>query len=149
MKNRHSKCPIGLAILVLGALAGCGPPEKSSSGFRLPDGDIEKGHMAFLDLKCNACHRVTGLDLPAPVASPPVLVTLGGTVPSPRTDGELVTSIINPTHKIRYGYSRELVESAGHSRMADYGEVMTVSQLVDLVAFLHSRYEVIPPSAVR
>jgi len=60
-----------------------------------------------------------------------------------------VTSIINPSHKIHRGYSKELVESAGQSRMADYSEVMTIEQLVDLVAFLHSRYEVIPRSAVR
>lgn len=33
--------------------------------------------------------------------------------------------------------------------MADYNEVMTIEQLVDLVGFLHSRYEVIPRSAVR
>jgi hypothetical protein len=33
--------------------------------------------------------------------------------------------------------------------MADYNEVMTVHELVDLVAFLHSRYEVLPPAALR
>ena len=30
--------------------------------------------------------------------------------------------------------------------MADYSDVMTVRQLVDLVAFLHSRYEYVPPA---
>lgn len=100
------KCFACLVVLLLGALASCGPPEKSASGFRLPDGNIEKGQKAFLDLKCNACHRVTGLDLEAPVASPPVPIPLGGAVPSPKTDGELVTSIINPSHKIHRGYSR-------------------------------------------
>jgi hypothetical protein len=28
--------------------------------------------------------------------------------------------------------------------MADYSDVMTVRQMVDLVAFLHSRYEFVP-----
>jgi mono/diheme cytochrome c family protein len=138
-----------LFFLPLGALASCGPPEKSASGFRLPDGNVEQGQKAFLNLKCNACHRVVGLELPPPVADPPVPVALGGTVSQPRTDGELMTAIINPSHKIWYGYARELVESNGESRMADYNEVMTVQELVDLVAFLHSRYEVLPPAALR
>jgi len=86
MKHRVSKRLAGLVVLLLGALASCGPPEKSFSGFRLPDGNIENGQRVFLDLKCNACHRVTGLDLEAPVASPPVPITLGGAVPSPKAE---------------------------------------------------------------
>jgi len=31
--------------------------------------------------------------------------------------------------------------------MADYSDVMTVRQLVDLVAFLHSRYQTSPRTA--
>jgi len=60
------------------------------------------------------------------------------------TDGRFVTSIINPSHKLAPGYPKERIVSGGISRMADYNDVMTVRQLVDLVAFLHSRYEFVP-----
>jgi hypothetical protein len=69
--------------------------------------------------------RVVGVEIPPPVADPPLPVSLGGTVPRPRNDGELVTSIINPSHRITYGHAPELVKSGGESRMADYSEVMT------------------------
>lgn len=132
---------VGVALL---SLSSCAPPERSSSGFRLPEGDVEAGKAAFLELRCNACHQVKGLDLPGPVAEPPVPVTLGGSVDYQPTDGKFVTSIINPSHKLAPGFPKQHIESGGISRMADYSDVMTVHQLVDLVAFLHSRYEFVP-----
>lgn len=135
-----------IAVLLAAAAVACAPPEKSASGFRLPDGDVERGKEAFLELKCNACHQVRGVDLPAPVADPPVPVALGGIVDYRPTDGRFVTSIINPSHKIARGFPEELVKSGDESRMADYSDVMTVRQLVDLVAFLHTLYEYSPPS---
>jgi hypothetical protein len=127
------------------SLLSCGPPEKFPAGFRLPDGDIEGGRQTFLELKCNACHEVKGVDFPPPVADPPVPVALGGIVDYQPTDGRFVTSIVNPSHKLAPGYEKELIKRGGESRMADYGDVMTVRQLLDLVAFLHSQYEYRPP----
>jgi mono/diheme cytochrome c family protein len=126
------------------SFSSCAPPERSASGFRLPEGSVEAGKAAFLALQCNACHKVKGLELPGPVAEPPVPVALGGTVDYQPTDGRFVTSIINPSHKLAPGYPRDRIESGAISRMADYSDVMTVRQLVDLVAFLHSRYEFVP-----
>ena len=71
-------------------------------------------------------------------------MSLGGSVNYQPTDGRFVTSIINPDHKLAPGYPTENVQEDGVSRMADYRDVMTVRQLVDLVAFLHSRYEMFP-----
>src|SRR3989304_4554260 len=137
------------AIPVVGVAAFClpfgAPPEKSPSGFRLPEGDAQAGQAAFLELQCTACHQVRGMDLPGPVADPTVPVALGGTVDYQPTDGRFVTSIINPSHKLAPGYPKELIKSGGISRMPDYSDVMTVRQLVDLVAFLHSRYKFVPP----
>jgi len=127
------------------SISSCAAQERSPSGFRLPEGDVEAGRAAFLELQCNACHEVRGLDLPGPVADPPVPVALGGTVDYQPTDGRFVTSIINPSHKLARGYPKEHIKSGGISRMPDYGDVMTVRQLVDLVAFLHSRYDFVPP----
>ncbi len=137
--------PSVLCFLAL-ALAACTANPRSSAGFSLPQGDAARGKAAFVELKCTACHRVQGLDdLPAPVIEPPVPVVLGGEVPHVRTDGELITSIINPSHKIAPGYPLDEVRRGEESRMIDYADVMTVRQMIDLVAFLQSRYTVIRP----
>ena len=134
-----------LAALVL-LLFGCQNTPKSSAGFRLPDGNMEQGKRAFIDLGCHTCHTVEGVtDLPAPTIQPPVPVTLGGQIPFVKTDGELVTSIINPSHKIAAGLRPELVQRGEGSRMPTYGEVMTVRQMIDVVTFLQARYQVVRP----
>lgn len=51
------------------------------------------------------------------------------------TYGELVTSVINPSHKISKNYSDGPVESDGQSLMRNYNDVMTVAELTDIVAF--------------
>ena len=129
------------AVAIVAAAACQGP--RSAAGFRLPPGDAHRGQAAFLELKCNECHRVVGLELPGPVAAPPVL--LGGIVNHVKTDGELVSSIINPSHRIAEGYPRDLVSRGRESRMPAPGEAMSVHQLIDLVAFLQSRYEYVAP----
>ncbi|HXV62016.1 MAG TPA: c-type cytochrome [Vicinamibacteria bacterium] len=144
----RKRLPAAVIVGLFVGLAACGPPERSPAGFRLPDGDVEAGEAAFLELRCNACHQVQGLDLPPPVADPPVPVALGGRVDYQPTDGRFVTSIINPDHKFPRGYPEELIKSGSGSRMADYSDVMTVRQLVDLVAFLHSRTEYVRPEPV-
>ena len=135
---------VALAYFAL-SMAACDAGPKSSLGFRLPDGDIDKGKATFLELKCHLCHTVAGVELPSPEVAPPVMVNLGGQVRNVRTYGELVTSIINPSHRLAKGYKKELIEVEGKSRMTDYTEVMTVRQMINLVAFLQSRYEVVLP----
>jgi L-cysteine S-thiosulfotransferase len=139
---------LATSLLMFGLLA-CTAGRKSASGFHLPDGDVERGRTTFMALKCNVCHRVAGVDLPAPVADPPVPVVLGGRVPYLKTDGELVTSIIDPSYRLAAGYRKEETQSGRLSRMADYCDVMTARQVIDLVAFLQSRYEVYAPPPVR
>jgi hypothetical protein len=90
---------------------------------------------------------VDGVDLPSPtlIPLPSASVVLGGRVFEIRTDGYLVTSIINPSHKLASGLDKEeITTSTGESRMPDYSDIMTVRQLIDLVAFLQSRYTVVP-----
>ena len=132
-----------LALIAVG-LAGCGTGRKGSAGFRLPDGDPVKGRAVFVAYRCYACHRVAGETLPLPVADPPVPLRLGGQVTTSRTDGELVSSIIFPSHRILGGPS-SAVQAGSLSRMGDFTETMTVRELIDLVAFLQSRYKEVPP----
>lgn len=130
------------AILLSCLFYGCqetGPPR----GFALPEGDVERGREAFVELRCHTCHVVAGLEdeLPRPTASPMVGVTLGGIAMREPTDGELVSSIINPTHELYPAGEPASITSGGESRMANYNELLTIQQLIDLVSFLHDRYQ--------
>ena len=123
---------------------GCHEP-RSGKGFTLPEGDSGRGKTAFVDLKCYGCHSVSGVELPAPGEDIKTIVSLGGQTHRIQTYGELVTSIINPSHKIAYGYEGEQTEGEEpKSKMVDSNQVMTVSQLIDLVKFLQSHYELEP-----
>ena len=135
-----------IAVIFCGLIA-CDSGPRSPIGFRLPEGDVGKGRAAFVELQCNSCHTVDEVDLPDPVVipTPSALVVLGGQVFEIRTDGYLVTSIINPSHKLARGFDQEqITTTTGESRMPDYSDIMTVRQLIDLVAFLQSRYTVVP-----
>ncbi len=68
--------------ILVSALVACDSGPRSPAGFRLPEGDVEQGKAAFLELECYCCHRVDGVkDLPSPTVDPPVPVVLGGVVP--------------------------------------------------------------------
>jgi hypothetical protein len=72
-------------------------------------------------------------------------VVLGGRVFEVRTDGYLVTSIINPSHRLAREFRGAILTTeSGESRMPDHNDVMTVGQLTDLVAFLQSTYTTMP-----
>ncbi len=137
-----------LTVLSVAALlamaAACDSGRHSASGFRLPPtGDIERGKAAFVSLGCNNCHEVAGVPLPQPVTKPATTVVLGGATTKDIGDGYLVTSIINPGHRLAR-YPRSQITVAGKSRMPEYADNITVRQLTDIVAFLQSRYVVRP-----
>jgi sulfur-oxidizing protein SoxX len=135
---------ISLMVCIL-FLHACGSNPKSASGFRLPDGDAAKGQVLFVELQCNACHTIAGLELAAPLQTGPVAVVLGGPVARVKTYGDLVSSVINPSHKLISNYSDEDITGDGESLMRIYNETMTVQQLIDLVAFLQPQYKVMLP----
>jgi sulfur-oxidizing protein SoxX len=134
-----------LAGAILG-LAACGADPKSSVGFTLPDGDVERGKADFVEFGCNACHVLS--EVPqmagAEAEAAKVSIKLGGETTRIRTYGELVTSIINPSHRVARRESADMADESGQSRMVNYNDVMTITQLVDLVAFLQSSYTLSP-----
>jgi hypothetical protein len=134
------------AFAVLSAgLGGCGRDAMSERGFSLPDGDPIAGREAFIYMQCNQCHSIVGEELPAiPMADPP-FVELGGTVTRVKTYGELVTAIINPSHKLADGYPEDLVADDGVSKMYVYNGYMTVQELIDIVMFLQPHYDIVVP----
>lgn len=139
---------ISLVIIAacIGATAGCMTDPESAKGFRLPDGDAQNGQELFVELQCTVCHRVSGVELAPPFQSGPVMITLGGTVRAVKTYGELVSSVINPSHKLILALPADEVSSDGESLMKVYNETMTVRQLIDIVAFLQAQYDVVIPA---
>lgn len=132
---------IQICLVALGfAAAGCNKDLKSTRKFQLPTGDPVKGKAAFVALGCQACHPVAGVDLPSPTADPDLIVTLGGEVVRVRTYGDLLTSIIHPNFSLSPKLSREERRKMIMSPMPALNDVMTVTQLIDLVAFLQPRY---------
>ena len=135
-------------VLLPSITVGCNAGRHSPEGFRLPpDGDVERGRAAFLSLGCNECHEVVGADLPARPAHARVPVVLGGRLYQPVTDGYLVTSIIYPSYQFGHQFSRnpkDEITRKGQPPMPHYAGRATVRQLVDMVAFLQSKYTVEP-----
>lgn len=143
MKTRYLLVSVAAALL---ALSACDPEARmSTKGFRLPDGDAEAGRVAFLELQCHHCHTIEGIELPELPGQEPPFVQLGGDVTQVKTYGELVTAIINPSHKLARGYAKEVVADDGESKMHVYNEHMTVQELIDIVMYLQPMYEVVVP----
>ena len=128
-----------LAVFLIIFLAGCA---SDNGGFTLPMGDGERGQAAFLAFRCYDCHHIPGVDLPPAEEPDQVLVKLGGEVERPKSYADLVTGIINPSHRLAKGYAASMVADDGKSRMTVYNDVMTVTQLTDIVTFLQEHYEV-------
>lgn len=154
MKSRASKT-VGLgkwaaaAILaVLLALASC---QQESKGFVLPEGDTVDGKVVFTELNCSRCHSIDDIKWSGTEQFGDPYVKLGGDVSSIKTYGELVTSVINPSHKIerRSLNSQKLTLTKGMSKMElyQYNDVMTVHELIDLVSYLQEQYNVVRPSS--
>lgn len=139
-------------LLVLSSIffvSGCERGRLSGKGLYLPKGDIEKGRQAFIDMKCYRCHTVAGVELPAVEHETTIALELGGEVVRVKSYGELVTSIVNPTHVVSRKYLDSLGELAKEGKiespMPVFNDKMTVSQLINLVAFLDSRYQKMVP----
>jgi sulfur-oxidizing protein SoxX len=119
--------------------------DEQSRGFNLPQGNAEQGRMTFILLQCSDCHSVNSVPWTGDYTDKKVNVTLGGKVTKIKTYGDLVTSIINPSHKLARGDSPGTTLGNGRSAMRNYNGIMSVQELIDLVEFLQSNYEVWVP----
>ena len=130
----------------LTAMTGCDQEARmSEQGFRLPDGDAVAGREAFLYMQCHQCHTIANEEFPEIPGHAAQYVALGGTVSRVKTYGELVTAIINPSHRLAYGYAQEVVTDDGESKMYNYNAHMTVKELTDIVMYLQPMYDVYVP----
>lgn len=148
--KKHIWRPFAWWIWVFfGAMALFTACQNESRGFVLPDGDIEAGKQTFLDLNCNRCHSIGDIKWHGSERYSDPYVKLGGEVTAMKTYGELVTSVINPSHKIsQRSLNEETITLApGMSKMElyRYNQIMTVEELVNIVTFLQSEYELVRP----
>lgn len=135
----------GFSLLIMALLFefGC---NSESRGFALPQGDIEKGKLAFVYLHCDQCHSAGEMKRVGHAIEGDINITLGGDVTKLKTYGELVTSVINPSHKIGRKYKEAKSTETGESKMRKYNEIMSVDDLVNLVTFLQDEYNLVPPA---
>jgi len=141
------KRSIAARFLLISALAlsACDADRMSEKGFSLPAGNAIAGKEAFIYMHCHECHYINGEELPVLAGTEPPFVQLGGTVSRVKTYGELVTSIINPSHKLAKGYPLDVITVDGRSRMPVYNSFMTVQELIDIVAYVQPHYDVFVP----
>ena len=149
--KKRTPGPILILILILCVslfinLVQLGERLAMDEGFRMPEGNAEAGAEAFAQLQCNRCHtvdcdqRFSEIEL-----TDGLQVHLGGQVRIVKTYGELVTAIIHPNESIRPDVLRRYQMPNGKSLMPDYTARMTTRQLIDLVTFLESHYQVAIP----
>lgn len=141
MKSRFA-----LLVAAMCVATACNQDARQAQGFTLPEGNADEGREAFARLGCNSCHVVDGVERPE---APELSIQLGGETAASKTYGELVTAVINPTHRTSRAWLNANVLEQAQSRMGSYNEVMTVEELVDIVSFLQSQYQVSPYTKTR
>ncbi|MDB4401932.1 hypothetical protein N9169_00530 [Algibacter sp.] len=99
--------------------------------------------MTYKRLACIECHSIPNIEWKG--GKDNLKIPLGGEVTSLKTYGDLVTSVINPSHKVASFYNQKTSTEGGLSNMKNYNEIMTVQELIDLVTFLQSEYQVVSP----
>ncbi|HVO23763.1 MAG TPA: cytochrome c [Candidatus Margulisiibacteriota bacterium] len=112
-----------------------GPQLPQGWKFTMPEGDPEAGKAAFQKMECYSCHRVPNADLPKERSSGgigPDLVAGYSKLPA----AFLADSIINSHHYISGTIERYRGLDKVSSKMGDYSSIMTVRDLIDIVAFL-------------
>jgi sulfur-oxidizing protein SoxX len=104
--------------------------------FALPGGDAVKGRQVFADLECYKCHTVKGESFPASGGDAknvgPELTGMGNQHPAEY----FAESILAPNAVILDGPG--YIGPDGKSIMPSYADSLSVTQLVDLVAFIQS-----------
>jgi sulfur-oxidizing protein SoxX len=135
---------LGAAVFAAATLAACAP--NTGLLVHFPLGNTQRGRAAFVALECHACHRIADVELP-PAASPsPFSVVLGGHTPRIETYGDIISAIVNPSHRLARSYRAVVGRGEPSPMEAKFlNDVMTTQQLVDIAAFLRTEYDYVPP----
>jgi hypothetical protein len=138
---------IRVILVVAWTLAAAACAGTSIFGFPVEQGDIAAGRQAFIAHRCHQCHTIADEQLPELAGMSWPMLELGGPTTIVRSYADLTTSVINPDHAISERYRDQLLLEAeipleSPMRTPDL-DTMTVRQLIDIVAFLDSKYDVL------
>lgn len=133
-----------LFTMLLITLVSCNLDVDSPRGFSFPEGNAEQGKVVFLKYQCLSCHQLKGVTQEGIVDNPDLQIKLGGKSTQVKTYADLVTSIINPSHKFARGYPLKMIQQNGVSKMKVFNDVMTVTEMINLVSFLQPQYKLVP-----
>ena len=137
-----TKTSLFIVLLLVGA---CSSEQIATRDFSLPPGIAENGRELFTEYRCTSCHTLADTEFNDDewrlTENGGIAVELGGETTKVKTYGDLVTSIINPSHRLAKGYPLDQISENGNSKMEYYNEVMTVEELIDLVTFLKTKYQ--------
>ena len=133
-----------LMLITFVLLVSCDQESAANRGFTLPEGNAQNGQLVFVKHHCYQCHTLDAVEIPEAEwtldGGQYMTVILGGESSKLQTYGDLVTSIINPSHRLAQGYPLIDIATDGKSNMANYNDVLKVSELIDLVTFLKLQY---------
>ena len=138
-----------VSIIATMTLISCSKGVDSPIGFSLPKGDEAIGKTVFMKYQCLSCHTIEGVEQEGIHKNAEISVALGGTTTKIVTYAELITSVINPSHKLASRYLATDVSTEGASKMTVFNDVMTVAELINLVAFLQPKYKLVPYQPTR
>ena len=136
-----NKLLVFIMLIGFGMIYSC---QQQNQGFALPSGGVEEGKLAFSTVGCDRCHSAGVIEWKG--TNDDVHIRLGGEVATLKTYGELVTSIIHPNHKVARKYKDVATNKMGFSKMENFNQSMTVQEMVDIVTFLQSEYDLKPPA---
>lgn len=139
-----SKRTMFFGLTCIFVLASCEKGIDSPKGFSLPEGDPEAGKLVFVKHQCLSCHSIADLedDSVEHEHEPPIALSSNSAIV--KTYAELVTSIINPSHRKSRGAQWVTIDENRHSVMPVYNDVLTVSELIDVVSYIQPYYKVTP-----
>ena len=143
-RGAYSLMVTGFIVAAVGVVSWAQPvpgklaPEHGGHGtpegwkFTWPPGNAAAGREAFVKLECYACHEVKGEQFPAPDPGKvgPELSFMAALHP-PEYFAE---AIINPSGVIEEGKGYRAPD--GKSKMPSYNDLVTVQEVIDLVAYL-------------
>jgi len=136
------------SLLLTAVLSACTMESPPVKGFVMPDGDVALGEQVFIKYGCHGCHTIPGVDLPKIEPEPELVLEIGGEVYRVKNYGELLTSVINPTHVVSQEYINKLDDMNSrdkNSPMPYYGDAMTITEMINLVSFLQAQYSKLMP----
>ncbi len=137
MKTIHYLSVRAIVVILSLLLAACQDSLYSPEALGLPQGDKELGQLVYTQFECAECHTLYDDE---DSAERTIAVELGGKSRRVTSYAGLVSSVINPSHKLAKGYEMAVIANGKESKMRNYNDVMTITELVHLITYLKAHY---------